>query len=174
MTFDFDKYIAAIPDFPEKGVIFRDVTPLIADGEAYAAATKAFVEYTKKIGGIDVVVGPESRGFIVGGPIANELGIGFVPARKVGKLPRKTVKQDYELEYGGVNTLEMHADAIKPGQRVLITDDLLATGGTIQATVKLIEQLGGIVAGIVFLIELDDLNGHAKLADYNLFSLMHY
>lgn len=174
MTFDFKKYIAAIPDFPEPGIIFRDVTPLMADGEAYAAATKEFVAYTKARGGIDVVVGPESRGFIVGGPVAYELGIGFVPARKAGKLPRETVRQDYELEYGGVNTLELHADAIKPGQRVLITDDLLATGGTIEATVKLIEQLGGIVVGIAFLIELDDLHGRDKLANYDIFSLMHY
>ncbi|CAH0417132.1 adenine phosphoribosyltransferase [Periweissella fabaria] len=174
MTFDFKKYIAAIPDFPEPGIIFRDVTPLMADGEAYAAATKEFVAYTKAQGGIDVVVGPESRGFIVGGPVAYELGIGFVPARKAGKLPRETVRQDYELEYGGINTLEMHADAIKPGQRVLITDDLLATGGTIEATVKLIEQLGGIVVGIAFLIELDDLHGRDKLTEYDIFSLMHY
>lgn len=174
MTFDFKKYIADIPDFPEKGIIFRDVTPLMADGVAYAAATKEIVAYTKEIGGVDVIVGPESRGFIVGGPVAYELGIGFVPARKVGKLPRKTIKQDYELEYGGVNTLELHADAIKPGQRVLITDDLLATGGTIEATVKLIEQLGGIVAGIAFLIELDDLKGRDKLANYDICALMHY
>lgn len=174
MTFDFKKYIASIPDFPEAGIIFRDVTPLMADGQAYREATKAIVAYTERLGGVDVIVGPESRGFIVGGPVAYELGIGFVPARKAGKLPRKTVKQDYELEYGGVNTLELHADAIKPGQRVLITDDLLATGGTIEATIKLIEQLGGIVVGLAFLIELDNLKGREKLAKYDIFTLLNY
>ncbi|MBM7544519.1 adenine phosphoribosyltransferase [Periweissella beninensis] len=174
MTFDFHKYVASIPDFPEAGVIFRDLTPLMGDGAAYAAATDAIVAYAKAQGGIDAVVGPESRGFIVGGPVAYKLGVGLIPARKAGKLPRPTVKQDYELEYGGINTLEIHADAIKPGDRVLITDDLLATGGTLQATIKLVEKLGGIVVGTAFLIELDALHGRDKLAGYDVFALMNY
>ncbi|QBO35435.1 adenine phosphoribosyltransferase [Periweissella cryptocerci] len=174
MSFDFHKYVASMPDFPEPGVTFRDITPLIGDGEAYAAATDAIVEYAKSRGGVDAIVGPESRGFIVGGPVAFKLGVGLIPARKAGKLPRKTVKQDYELEYGGTNTLEIHADAIKPGDRVLITDDLLATGGTIAATIKLVEQLGGIVVGTAFLIDLKDLKGREKIADYDVFSLMEY
>lgn len=163
-----------MPDFPEPGVTFRDITPLIGDGEAYAAATDAIVEYAKSRGGVDAIVGPESRGFIVGGPVAFKLGVGLVPARKAGKLPRATVKQDYELEYGGMNTLEIHADAIKPGDRVLITDDLLATGGTIAATIKLVEQLGGVVIGVAFLIDLKELNGREKIAGYDVFSLMEY
>lgn len=174
MSFDFHKYVASMPDFPEPGVTFRDITPLIGDGEAYAAATDAIVEYAKSRGGVDAIVGPESRGFIVGGPVAFKLGVGLVPARKAGKLPRATVKQDYELEYGGMNTLEIHADAIKPGDRVLITDDLLATGGTIAATIKLVEQLGGVVIGVAFLIDLKELNGREKIAGYDVFSLMEY
>ena len=131
MTVDLKKYIATVPDYPEKGIMFRDITPLMGNAEAYHQATDTIVKYAKEKGA-EMVVGPESRGFIVGCPVAYELGIGFAPARKKGKLPRKTIRADYELEYGTAS-LYMHDDAIKPGQKVLVTDDILATGGTIKA-----------------------------------------
>ncbi|EOT28922.1 adenine phosphoribosyltransferase [Enterococcus saccharolyticus] len=165
-------YIASIPDYPSKGIIFRDISPLMADGEAYRAATKAIVDYAKEQQ-IDMVVGPEARGFIVGCPVAFELGVGFAPVRKPGKLPRETIEVSYDLEYGS-DTLTLHADAIKPGQRVLICDDLLATGGTIKATIELIEKLGGIVVGCAFLIELMDLHGRNKIEGYDILTLMEY
>ena len=163
-------YIASIENYPQEGITFRDISPLMADGNAYSYAVREIVQYAtdKKI---DMIVGPEARGFIVGCPVAFELGIGFAPVRKPGKLPREVISADYEKEYG-VDTLTMHADAIKPGQRVLITDDLLATGGTIEATIKLVEQLGGIVVGIAFLIELDGLNGKDKLNGYDVLTLL--
>lgn len=165
-------YVADIPNFPEEGVVFRDISPLMADGEAYRYATEQIVNYAKGKS-VDVIVGPEARGFIVGCPVAVELGIGFCPARKKGKLPRETVEVDYGLEYGE-STLQLHKDAIKPGQRVMIVDDLLATGGTIGATIELVEKLGGIVVGTAFLIELTDLDGRSKIKDHDIFTLMQY
>lgn len=165
-------YIASIPDYPSKGIIFRDISPLMADGEAYRYATKQIVEYAKKKQ-IDMVVGPEARGFIVGCPVAYELGVGFSPVRKKGKLPRETIEVTYDLEYG-TDTLTLHKDAIRPGQRVLVCDDLLATGGTIKATTQLVEELGGVVVGCAFLIELTDLKGREKISQYDILTLMDY
>ena len=167
-----EDYVATINDYPQKGVIFRDISPLMADGNAYNYALTEIVQYARDKQ-IDMVVGPEARGFIVGCPVAYQLGIGFAPVRKPGKLPRETVEATYEKEYG-TDTLTIHADAIKPGQRVLIVDDLLATGGTVSATIELIEKLGGIVAGCAFIIELDDLEGRKKIGDYDYKVLMHY
>ncbi|MCW6677009.1 adenine phosphoribosyltransferase [Aerococcaceae bacterium NML180378] len=169
---DLKKYIARVDNYPEEGIIFRDITPLMADGAAYHEAVGQLVEYARELN-VDVIVGPEARGFIVGCPVAYELGIGFAPVRKPGKLPRQVIEVDYSLEYGS-NTLCMHEDAIKPGQRVLITDDLLATGGTIKAAIDLVEKLGGTVAGCAFLIELVDLNGKEKIAGYDYKALMQY
>ena len=165
-------YIADIPDFPSKGILFRDITPLMADGDAFKYATDKLTEFAKSRGA-DVVVGPESRGFIFGCPIATNLNIGFAPVRKPGKLPRETVSFKYDLEYGS-NELHMHVDAIKPGQKVVICDDLLATGGTVEATIKLIEKLGGQVVGCCFLIELLDLKGREKLGNYDVCTLIQY
>jgi adenine phosphoribosyltransferase len=172
LALDLTKYIATVPDYPEKGIMFRDISPLMGDGAAYHQATDTIVNYARDKQ-VDMVVGPESRGFIVGCPVAYELGIGFAPARKKGKLPRKTIKADYALEYGTAS-LYMHEDAIKPGQRVLVTDDILATGGTIEATIKLVEQLGGVVVGCAFLLQLKDLHGLDKLKDYDTLVLMDY
>ncbi|GAA0478078.1 adenine phosphoribosyltransferase [Alkalibacterium sp. s-m-22] len=169
---DFKQYIADVPDFPEGGIVFRDISPLMADGEAYREATRQIVEYAKGKG-VEMIVGPEARGFIVGCPVANELGIGFAPCRKKGKLPRETVEVSYGLEYGN-DILQLHKDAIKPGQKVLITDDLLATGGTIAATIELVEKLGGEVVGAAFFIELADLKGRDKIEGYDIFKLMTY
>ncbi len=169
---NLDNYIASIPDYPIEGVLFRDVTPLMGDGEAFHYACQKIVDFAREVGA-EVVVGPESRGFIFGCPVAYELGIGFVPARKPNKLPRETVSFEYALEYG-TNKMEMHKDAIKPGQKVLVVDDLLATGGTIAAANKLIETLGGEVVGCAFLIELEDLKGREKLEGYKVLSLLKY
>lgn len=167
-----EDYIASIENYPQEGVTFRDISPLMADGNAYSYAIREIVQYaTNKQ--IDMIVGPEARGFIVGCPVAFELGIGFAPVRKPGKLPREVISADYEKEYG-VDTLTMHADAIKPGQRVLIVDDLLATGGTVKATVEMIERLGGVVAGCAFLIELDGLGGRQAVGDYDMKVLMNF
>ncbi|KRM25433.1 adenine phosphoribosyltransferase [Ligilactobacillus acidipiscis DSM 15836] len=172
MALDLNNYIASIPDYPEKGIIFRDISPLMADGEAYHQATDQIVQFAKDKG-VQMIVGPEARGFIVGCPVAYELGVGFAPARKKGKLPRKTVKASYKLEYGE-SALYMHQDAVLPGQKVLVVDDLLATGGTIGATTDLVEQLGGEVVGCAFLIELSELHGRDKIKDYDILSLMKY
>ena len=169
---DLKEYIADVLDFPEEGIIFRDISPLMADGEAYRYATNEIVQYAKNKE-VDMIVGPEARGFIVGCPVAYELGIGFAPARKKGKLPRETVEVNYGLEYGN-DILQIHKDAIKPGQKVLVCDDLLATGGTIAATIKLIEQLGGEVVGTAFLVELSELKGRDKIKDYDILALMEY
>lgn len=169
---DLKKFIAEVPDFPKKGILFRDITPLMLNGEAYKFASDQFSNYAKKVEA-DVIVGPEARGFIFGCPVATELQVGFAPVRKPGKLPRETVTESYDLEYGS-NELSIHADSIKPGDKVLIIDDLLATGGTMEATVKLVEKLGGIVVGLAFLIELADLNGRDKLADYDILTLITY
>lgn len=167
---NLEKYISIVPNWPKEGISFKDITTLMADGEAYKYATDQIVNYAKEKQ-VDVVVGPEARGFIIGCPVSYSLGIGFVPVRKPNKLPREVISYQYDLEYGS-NTLTMHKDAIKPGQHVLITDDLLATGGTIEATIKLVEELGGIVVGIAFLIELDGLNGMDKLQGYDVLTLL--
>ena len=169
---NLNDYIASIPNYPIEGVLFRDITPLMAEGEAFKEACDLMIEYAKKVGA-EIVAGPESRGFIFGCPVAHELGIGFVPIRKPNKLPRETISINYALEYG-TNTLEMHKDAIKKGQKVLIIDDLLATGGTVDATIKMIEQLGGEVVGCAFLIELEDLKGREKLKGYDVFAALKY
>lgn len=169
---DLKQFITIVPDWPKPGIKFKDITTLMDNGEAYKYATDQIVLYAKEKR-IDLVVGPEARGFIIGCPVAYSLGVGFAPVRKEGKLPRETVKVSYGLEYGK-DVLTIHKDAIKPGQRVLITDDLLATGGTIEATIKLVEELGGVVAGIAFLIELSYLDGRSKLDNYDILTLMKY
>jgi adenine phosphoribosyltransferase len=169
---DYKKFVTIVPDWPKEGIQFKDITTLMDNGEAYKSATDEIVKFAKERK-IDLVVGPEARGFIIGCPVAYALEVGFAPVRKEGKLPREVVKVEYGLEYGK-DVLTMHKDAIKPGQRVLITDDLLATGGTIDATIKLVEQLGGVVAGIAFLIELSYLDGREKLNGYDVLTLMQY
>ncbi|HHU56387.1 MAG TPA: adenine phosphoribosyltransferase [Acholeplasmataceae bacterium] len=169
---DYKKYIANVENFPVEGILFRDITPLMANGEVFKSACDELTVFAKEVGA-EVVVGPESRGFIFGCPIASNLEIGFVPVRKPGKLPRETIEVSYELEYGS-NTLCIHKDAIKKGQKVIIIDDLLATGGTIKAAIELVEKLGGIVTGIAFLIELTDLKGRDLLTGYNVKTLMQY
>ena len=169
---NFKEKIRVIEGFPKEGISFKDITTLIADGEGLKASIDGMVEYLKDKN-IDVVVGPEARGFIFGVPVAYALGAGFVPVRKKGKLPYDTVAVEYALEYG-TDCLEIHKDAIKPGQRVAIVDDLLATGGTIEAVAKLVEQVGGEVAALTFTIELTELNGRDKLKDYDVMSLVEY
>jgi adenine phosphoribosyltransferase len=169
---DYKKYIKIVKDWPKEGIEFKDITPLMDNGKAFKAAVDEIVEFAKDKK-IDLVVGPEARGFIVGCPVSYALEVGFAPVRKEGKLPREVIKVDYGLEYGQ-NVLTIHKDAIKPGQRVLITDDLLATGGTIEATIKLVEELGGIVVGCAFLIELSYLDGLDKLKGYDVLTLMKY
>jgi len=162
--------IRSIPDWPVEGILFRDITTLIKEPEAFQEAVDSLLDSC--VGKeIDVVVAIEARGFIFGAPMAYELGAGFVPVRKPDKLPWEKVAASYALEYG-TNVLEMHADAIEPGQRVLIVDDLLATGGSAKATAELVERLGGEVVGFVFLIELTDLRGIDKLKGYDVFSLI--
>ncbi|MDO4669895.1 MAG: adenine phosphoribosyltransferase [Aerococcus sp.] len=169
---DLYQHIASIPDYPEKGIIFRDITPLLADAAAFRYAIDQIAAYGKEMGA-DLVVGPEARGFIIGCPVAYALETGFVPVRKPGKLPRETKALDYGLEYGH-DTLEIHVDAIQPGQKVLLVDDLLATGGTVKATKELVESFGGEVVGAAFVIELTALNARQKLAGLDILSLMHY
>lgn len=169
---DLKQFITIVPDYPKPGIKFKDITPLMDNGEAYKYATDQIVNYAKEKQ-IDIIVGPEARGFIIGCPVAYSLGVGFAPVRKEGKLPRETIKVNYGLEYGK-DVLTLHKDAIQPGQRVLITDDLLATGGTIDATIKLVEELGGVVAGIAFLIELTYLEGRKNLNGYDVLTLMKY
>ncbi|MFB1051632.1 adenine phosphoribosyltransferase [Paraliobacillus sp. JSM ZJ581] len=169
---DYKSYITVVEDWPKEGVQFKDITTLMDNGTAYKSAVNEIVKYAEEKQ-IDLVVGPEARGFIVGCPVSYALEVGFAPVRKEGKLPREVIKVDYGLEYG-TNVLTIHKDAIKPGQRVLITDDLLATGGTIEATIKLVEALGGIVIGCAFLIELTYLNGRDKLDGYDILTLMEY
>ena len=169
---DLKKYIADIPDFPEPGVLFRDVTPLLADKDAYQESVRLLAEFGKDKN-VDVIAGPEARGFLFGCPVAYKVNAGFVPVRKPGKLPRETVSASYDLEYGK-NEVHIHADSIKPGENVVIIDDLLATGGTVEATIQLVEQLGGKVVGIAFLIELEALKGREKLKDYNVYSVLTY
>lgn len=169
---DFKPFIRVIPDFPKEGIRFKDITTLLKDGLAYRAAIEAMAEYAKDLK-IDVIAGPEARGFVIGAPLAFHLKTGFVPVRKTGKLPGEVVTENYDLEYGN-DQLAMHKDAIQPGQRVLIADDLLATGGTISTTAKLVRQLGGEIVGAAFLIELTYLNGRDKIKDIDVFSLLKY
>lgn len=169
---DLKKCVRVIEDFPKEGISFKDITTLLKDGKALKYAIDQIVEDLKDKN-IDIVVGPEARGFLVGTPVAYALEAGFVPVRKPGKLPGEVERFEYDLEYGS-NILEIHKDAIKPGQRVAIVDDLLATGGTTEAAIKLIEQLGGEVVSTQFLIELEDLNGKAKLEGYHINSLIKY
>jgi len=167
-----EDYIRSIPDFPKAGILFRDITTLLKDKSAFKQAIDALAKKykNKKIG---LVVAVEARGFILGGAIAHKLGAGFVPVRKKGKLPSKTNSVTYDLEYG-TDTLEIHHDAIKAGDKVLIVDDLLATGGTVSAVANLVKQAKGKIIGIAFLIELTDLKGIDKLKDYPVYSLIKY
>ena len=167
-----EDYVRSIPDFPEEGIIFRDVTSVLQDADGLHLAIDLMQEKIKDLE-FDVIVGPESRGFIFGVPIAYNLHKPFIPVRKKGKLPCETVSMEYELEYGTA-TIEIHKDAIKPGQKVVIVDDLMATGGTIEAIIKLITQLGGEVVGSVFLMELAGLEGRKKLEGYRLDSAICY
>ena len=169
---DLKKYIRDIPDFPQKGVMFRDITTLMKEPEPFKYVIDEVVEKYKDAR-IDKLVSVEARGYIFGGAIAYLLNCGFVPVRKPGKLPAETVGLEYTLEYG-TNTIEIHKDAIEPGERVLVFDDVLATGGTVQATCKLIEQLGGKVIACVFISDLTYLKGSEKLKDYEVFSLVQY
>jgi adenine phosphoribosyltransferase len=162
--------IREVPDFPQKGILFKDITPLLADENAFSSVTDLIVVHYGR-GNIDKVVGIEARGFILASPVAYHFGAGFVPVRKEGKLPWESEREEYELEYGKA-VLEVHKDAIRPGERVLIVDDVLATGGTARATAKLVEKLGGKVIGVACLIELSFLNGRDALGGYDFFSLI--
>src|SRR5471030_1149214 len=169
---DLKESIRVIENFPKEGISFKDITTLIGDGEALKESIDQIVKHLqdKKI---DLIVGPEARGFIFGVPVAYVLGVGFIPVRKPGKLPGETISVNYGLEYGE-DQLQIHKDAIKPGQRVAIVDDLLATGGTVEGVVKLIEQAGGEVVSLDFLIELTELNGKDKFKGYDVLSLVKY
>ena len=167
-----EEYIRNIPDFPEEGIIFRDVTTVLQDAEGLKLAIDSMIRLLDGVD-FDVVVGPESRGFIFGVPVAYNLHKAFVPVRKKGKLPCETVSMEYDLEYGSA-VIEMHKDSIRPGQKVVIIDDLIATGGTIEAIVKLVESLGGEVVKICFLMELAGLKGREKLAGYEVDSVICY
>lgn len=167
-----EDYVRSIPDFPEEGIIFRDITSVLQDRDGLKMSIEQMQDMLKDVE-FDVVVGPESRGFIFGVPIAYNLHKGFVPVRKKGKLPCETIEKEYALEYGTA-TIEMHKDAIKPGQKVVIVDDLIATGGTIEAIVELIEQLGGEVVKVLFLMELQGLNGRDKLKGYDVDAVIKY
>ena len=171
---DFKKYIEDIKDFPEEGIIFRDVTPLLKDKEAYKESIDTFAKWIDGLGvQVDVVAGPEARGFLFGCPVAYKVNAGFVPVRKPGKLPRETVSASYDLEYGKAE-IEMHIDSIKPGQKVILVDDLIATGGTIEAAIKLVEKLGGDVVDNLFLVELAGLKGREKLSKYRVDAVVTY
>lgn len=169
---DLKSKIRVIEGFPKEGISFKDITTLINDKEAYKYTVDSLAEHIKDKD-VDVVVGPEARGFIFGAPLAYKLGAAFVPVRKKGKLPCETVEVEYDLEYGK-DSLEIHKDAIKPGQKVVIVDDLLATGGTIEAVAKLIEKSGAELVGMEFVIELTDLKGRDKLKNYDVMSLVQY
>ncbi len=169
---NLENYIKNVPNFPIEGIQFKDITPLIGNGEAFKEATRQFKEFATKCGA-QVIMGPESRGFIFGCPTAVEMCVPFVPIRKPGKLPRETVSESYALEYG-TNTIEIHKDSISKGDKVVIIDDLLATGGTLEAAIKLVEKLGGEVVGVAVLIELVDLKGKEKLSNIPFCSLIQY
>jgi adenine phosphoribosyltransferase len=164
--------IRSVPDFPKKGIVFRDITTLLKDPSAFARAADILYEHYMRER-IDKVVSVESRGYILGAVLAYRLNAGFVPIRKPGKLPAKTLREEYTLEYGK-DAVEMHADAIRRGERILLHDDLLATGGTMTAACRLVERAGGVIASISFLIELSFLNGRQKLGDYDVFSIIRY
>ena len=172
MAFDIDAAIRKIPDHPKPGILFYDLMPLFASPQGLSACIDEIAGWARPRD-VDIVLGAEARGFIVGGAVANALGVGFAAARKPGKLPFETLRQDYELEYG-TDALEIHVDTITPGTRVLVHDDLLATGGTARAKVELVEKLGGNVVGVAFLIELAALKGRDKLEGYDVFSLITY
>ena len=169
---DLKSYIRDIPDFPKPGILFRDITPLLAAPEVFRKCVHHFADYYRERN-VDVIVAAEARGFILATPLALELNIGFVPIRKPGKLPAATNSFEYDLEYG-TDSLEVHIDGIQPGQNVLIVDDLLATGGTMEACCKLVEKAGANVAGCAFLIELEGLNGADKIGEHDIFALIKY
>jgi adenine phosphoribosyltransferase len=169
---DLAMTIRSVPDFPVEGILFYDITTMLKNPEAFKESVDQLVNYYQETE-IDVVVGVESRGFIFGAPLAYKLGVGFVPVRKPGKLPAEKLAESYELEYG-TNTLEIHKDAIQQGNKVLVVDDLLATGGTAKATCNLVEKLGGQVVGVAFVIELNFLKGREQLKGYDVFSLLSY
>ena len=170
--FDFKALIRSIPDFPTEGILFRDITPLLGDPQAFAAAVDLMAGYVESRS-VDAVVGIESRGFLFGTPIAHRLGLPFIPVRKPGKLPAERMSVEISLEYGDTR-LDIHADALSRGQRAVIVDDLLATGGTASGAAKLVELLGATVAGVVFLVELADLRGRERLAPYDVRSFVLY
>jgi adenine phosphoribosyltransferase len=172
MALDLQQYVRDIPDFPKPGIVFKDITPVLASAEALDAAVSQLADYARPLD-VDVVVGAEARGFLLGAALARELGAGFVLARKPGKLPRETVRASYLLEYGS-DALELHSDAVAEGARVLVHDDLLATGGTAQALCELVEQLNGVVVGCAFFLELAFLRGRQRLARYDVHSLISY
>ncbi|MBO5547741.1 MAG: adenine phosphoribosyltransferase [Candidatus Methanomethylophilaceae archaeon] len=165
-------YVTTIPNFPKKGIMFRDITTILQDPEGLKMAIDQLIDHLKDVD-FDVVVGSESRGFLFGAPVAYAMGKGFILARKKGKLPREVISQEYDLEYGTA-TIEMHKDSIKPGQKVVIIDDLIATGGTTEAIVKLVERLGGEIVSMGFVLELAGLRGREKFAKYNPFALITY
>ena len=170
---DLKEKLRHVPDFPKEGIDFIDITTVLQDAEALGQSVKEMKRLAEELGAFDMIVGPESRGFIFGAPLAYAMGKGFAPIRKKGKLPYKTVGIKYDLEYG-TDELEIHEDAIKPGQKVLIVDDLLATGGTTQANVRLVEKLGGKVIGLVFFIELTYLSGRERLKGYEVKSVVSF
>lgn len=169
---DLTSIIRDVPDFPRPGILFKDITPLLANGTGYRTVIDRLAEFARACD-VQVIVGPEARGYVIGAPLAYALGVGFVPVRKRGKLPWQTVSVEYELEYG-TDALEIHADAVQPGQRVLVADDLLATGGTMAATIELVRKLGGHIAGAAFLIELTHLGGRSSLPGIDVMSLIQY
>jgi adenine phosphoribosyltransferase len=164
--------IRDVPDFPMPGILFRDITPVLADADAFREVVARLAEAARPLG-VDLVAGIESRGFLFGAPLALELGAGLVPIRKIGKLPARTIRREYSLEYGS-NQLEMHVDAVRPGQRVLLVDDLLATGGTARAAVEMIRELGGEIAGAFFVVELTALRGREEIGGTGVYSLIEY
>lgn len=170
---DLKSKLRHVMNFPKEGIDFVDITTVLKDAEAFKESLDSMKKIISGMGDVDLIVGPESRGFVFGAPLAYSMGKGFVPIRKKGKLPYKTIRVEYQLEYG-TDVLEMHEDAVEPGQRVVIVDDLLATGGTTESNIKLVEQLGGKVAGIVYFIELSFLNGRDKLKGYNIQSIVKF
>jgi adenine phosphoribosyltransferase len=172
LDIDLKKHIRSVPDFPKKGIVFRDITTLLKDKRAFERAVNVFYEQYKATQ-IDKVLSVESRGFIFGSVLANKLGAGFVPIRKPGKLPAETIREEYQLEYGK-DSIEIHKDALTPGERILLHDDLLATGGTVLAACRLVEKLGGQIVGLCFLIELTFLHGRDRLKNYDVYSILKY
>ena len=173
MAVDLDALVRDIPDFPKPGIVFKDITPVLAHADAMSTIIDLIVVHFGR-GTVDKVVGIEARGFILAAPVAYHFNAGFVPIRKEGKLPWETVSEEYELEYGAATTIELHKDAIENGERVLIVDDVLATGGTARAAASLVERCGGVIRGIACLIELDFLKGREKLPDHEVHSFIHY